>query len=197
MTHKKSLSLLTSVTAFTLVFASQAHAQSIDLDPNKPSIAAGETLTITVSVDTGTGNGSNSYIAALDYPEDKLSFDSINTDNSPFNMALESEGGDGKVSIIRGSTKTLEGKNFAATVNFKAKSQVAASEVKVNNDSAIIRSSDNTNILPGSTVQKAEDAQMPAGDHGMTNNETTEADKSGGLSGFFTWIKNIFSSFFK
>lgn len=193
MTRNKSLPLLISVTSLILVFAAQAHAQSINLEPDKPSVAAGETLTIKVSVDTGPGNGSNSYIAALDYPKDKLTFDSINTENSPFNMALEAKGGDGKVSIIRGSTKALEGKHFAAAVHFKAKSQTGAGEVTVSNDSAIIRSSDNTNILPGSTVQKDNGSGTPA----MENETMVNKNQSGSFMGIINWIKNLFSSFFK
>ncbi len=193
MAKRRSLALLVSVTAFTLFLSAEAFAQSspqILLEPNKKTVSAGEILSITVSLDTGAGNASNSYIASLEYPKDKLTYESIDADKSPFTMALEAEGGDGKVSIIRGSTKALEGKLIAGTVNFKAKVETGAEVVTVSKDSAIIRSSDNTNILPGSTVQKSND---PANE---VSPQVVKSQQSGGIMGIFEWIKNFFSSLF-
>ena len=171
----------------------KASAQEITLEPNKESLASGDELVLTVNLDTGTGNETNSYIASLDYPEDKLEFVSIDTSKSPFNMALESKGGEGKVTIMRGTTEAKTGKVLVGTVNFKAKASTPASVVTVNDDSAIIRSSDNTNILPGSTVQNS----APSGKSMEGSGADSAQEKSSGIMGIWEWIKNFFSSLFK
>lgn len=202
MVSKRSVPLILAIATLTLVFSAQAYAQTtpeILLTPDLKTVDAGKKLAVKVEVVTGEGNGVNSYIASLSYPEDRLTFDSINTDGSPFSMALEAKGGDGKVKIIRGSTKTVEGKLFAATVNFTAKTNTGGGVVSVEKDSAIIRSSDNSNILPGSTVQNTGNSGGGANSNMMGGGQMAGEgmDYSNWFSGFFNFFKNIFSSWFK
>jgi len=178
------------------IVATKAFAKanaSFILEPAKKTLASGDELILTVSLDTGQGNKTNSYIASLSYPEDQLEFVSIDTSKSPFNMALEAKGGDGKVTIMRGTTEAQSGKALVGTVKFKAKTSTSSDRVTVSNNSAIISSLDNTNILPGSTVQNSpntvtERAKNPMGQIG---------EKLSAILGIFGWIKNFFSSFFK
>lgn len=198
MSSKKSVSLILSIAVLSLFLSAEAFAQTtpqIILTPNSKPVSKGEDLAVKVELETGKGNGTNSYMAILSYPQDKLEFVSINTDGSPFAMSLVSKGGDGKVSMIRGSTKTVEGKLLAGTVNFKAKSQADASDVKVTNESAIIRSSDNSNILPGSTVQNSK----PSSSEGLPGSTIQEGagSTSNWINAIFNSIKNFFSSLFK
>lgn len=188
--------LIIPVILVLVTTATPSLAQSVGqiiLEPSKQSVSAGEDLTIKVSIDTGAGNETNSYQASLKYPEDKLTFESINTDTSPFNMALQATGENGEVKIIRGSVKKLEGKIFAANVKFKAKADTGADVVTVANDSAIIRSSDNTNVIPGSTLNN------DSGNSESQDNVMAQISNKMNLSeiwGIFEKIKNFFSSLF-
>lgn len=197
MASKRSLSLIVSVAALAFLFTTtEAFAQAtpgIILTPDKTSVKAGENLTVKMEIETGPGNATNSFQASLNYPKEKLQFESVKTEGSPFSMELEAKGGDGKVRVIRGSFKKLEGKLFAATVNFKALQNTDAGAVSVNNnDSAIVRSSDNKNILPGSTLQnQSSGSQTPSG------TATSAPAKSDWVNSIFGRIKAFFSSFFK
>ena len=196
MTRKNSLVLLSVIVLCSVFLTAPALAQTgpqIILQASKESLTPGDPLTITVSLETGVGNQVNSFIASLKYPQDKLDFQTIDTDTSPFNMALEATGGNGQVKIIRGSVKSLTGKIFVGKVNFKAKSAVKSNVITVNNDSAIIRSSDNSNLLPGSKIQNQPGPRTQPSAHNIGSMQ----DLPGGFEGFIGRIKNFFFSFFK
>lgn len=185
------------VTGLILAFlVSQVSAQSqtpqILLEADKNQVKTGENLVVNVSLETGEGNMTNSFIASLNYPADQLDFVSIDTSKSPFTMALEAKGGDGQVKIIRGATKGQTGKILIGQITWKAKDTVNASVITVNNDSAIIRSSDNTNILPGSTVQNDTPQINPSVAPSMAP-ETQPVQK---INSFIEAIKKWFSYWF-
>ena len=189
---KKNLVVLPLIVLVSALMVVPVFAQSvpaITLESSKDLVKSGEELLVTVNLDPGEGNKTNSFIASLSYPQDKLTFESVDPDKSSFKMALQADGGNGKVTIIRGSIGPLKGKQVAGEVKFKATKDVSASEITVNNDSAIIRTSDNTNILPGSTVQNN------SGGQAQDNPESSES--SGGVFAIFESIKNFFLSFFK
>jgi hypothetical protein len=145
--------LFSSLIFFSLIVTPLAQAQisaQFLLEPANTQIASGNFVELTVTMNTGESKV-NSYAAELNYPADKLTFESINTEGSPFTMALESKGGNGKVSIIRGTTTAVSGEALIGKISFKANSSVNTNEITISNNSAII-SSDNKNILPGSTV---------------------------------------------
>lgn len=157
------------------------------LKPNKTSLTAEEILEVSVTLNAGT-NEVSSYITNLTYPEDKLVFEAISTDTSPFSMLLESKGGDGQVNIIKGSTTPLTGDLYIGKVTFKAKSSTSANVVKLSDKSAILTTK-NVNILPGSNVQN--DAQSTG------TSEQSSVALPTWISSLFSSVKNFFSSFFK
>jgi hypothetical protein len=156
------------------------------LTSNQETVKTGDTLQVTINMNTG-GQKVNSFIAQLSYPQDKLTFESVNTDTSPFSMALEASGGDGTVKIIRGSTTSQTGELFIAKVTFKALSAASAKDISFSNESAIL-SYDNKNILPESIVTN--NSNIPA-------DQTPTIENSGlNQSNFFVDILNSIISFF-
>lgn len=179
--------LITSILTPTEAMA-QATASFI-LQPDKTSLNAGENLIITIDMNTG-GQNVNSYITNLSYPEDKFTYEDINTDGSPFTMALEAKGGNGEVNIIRGTTKAVNGKELIGKASFKAKMNASADEIKLTSKSAII-SSDNENILPNSSVQNTTSSTS------TSDTSDTKVTTSNPLLKIWQSLVNFFSSIFK
>lgn len=118
------------------------------LYPNKLTLVSGETLTIPIKVSSGT-NPVNAVQVNLSYPASSFDFSSIDSAGSAFEIQAENSGGGGIVRIARGTTTPVTVINLVAIVNLSAKTSVPASSITVTADSAVVRSTDNINILSG------------------------------------------------
>lgn len=162
------------------------------LSSTRQALKPGDILKTTVTIDTGVGNGINSYQLVLNYPQAKLTFVSFDAANSPFNMVLQSGGTNGVVNIIRGTTTTQTGKLLVGTLVFKATKNTSANELNISTDSAIVRSSDNTNILDGSTIQN-----QPITTPTIKPKPTPLPTPSTAQLSFWNWLKKHWPRFFR
>lgn len=185
--QKICLTILVLFFISTPLTYAQTNTAKLVVEPNTQTVSAGGSLELTVKMNTGSTKV-NSYVAELNYPQDKLTFESINTDGSPFTMALEAKGENGVVNIIRGTTNAVSGEALVGKVTFKAVANVAANEVTISNNSAII-SSDNKNILSGSTVTD----NSPIANSPQVGESPILVDNQ---QNFFMKIINSISSFF-
>lgn len=125
-------------------FAASGSAQ-LYLSPASATYANGQAIAVQVYVNTG-GDGVNAVQADFSYPTAKMQFTSIDGTGSAFDIDASSTGGNGTVSIARGHAGNVTGTALIATVHFTVIGTGSANMTFLNS-SAVVRSSDNTNIL--------------------------------------------------
>jgi hypothetical protein len=119
------------------------------LNPANVKIKAGQPVTLEIWMDA-RNQPVNAVQANLNYPTDKFGFSNINSTGSAFEIEAESSGGNGLIKIARGHIGSVSGVQLVAKVNLVAKSGKGNSSVNFASGSAIVRSTDNANVL-GST----------------------------------------------
>mgnify|MGYP000052315398 CR=1 FL=1 len=127
-----------------------AGTASISLSPASLSVNHGSSFTVEIRENSNTDTV-NAVQANLSYDAAKLDFVSIDTTTSAFNLEFENTGGSGSVRIGRASTTNRTGNQLIAKVTFSAKSVVGATTISFAAGTAIVRSTDNTDILGSST----------------------------------------------
>jgi len=129
---------------------SQSGNAKLYLKPSNQNVAVGSSTTFEVWVDTG-GQGVNAVQANLSYPTESFDFGSIDTKGSAFEIQAESSGGNGTVKIGRGHIGDVKGAALIAKVTLTSKAAASAAEVKFAEGSAVVRTSDHTDILKSKT----------------------------------------------
>jgi hypothetical protein len=130
----------------TRIFA--AGSATLYLTPASGSYAIGSSVNVQVWANTGT-DPSNAVEADLSYPQAQLQFVSIDGTGSAFGIPAAGSGGSGSVTIARGVTggqPPVTGAALVATVKFNVIASGSA-PITFKNSSAIVRSTDSTNIL--------------------------------------------------
>jgi hypothetical protein len=130
----------------TRIFA--AGSATLYLTPASGSYSVGSSVNVQVWANTGT-DPSNAVEADLSYSQAQLQFVSIDGTGSAFGIAAAGSGGSGSVTIARGVTggqPPVTGAVLVATVKFNVIASGSAS-ITFKNSSAIVRSTDSTNIL--------------------------------------------------
>lgn len=146
---------LVALTGVILFIAVQAIATPknntaiLYINPDNVKIKAGKQVSLEIWMDAKS-QPVNAVQANLTYPADKFEFGNIDTTGSAFEIEAESSGGDGQVKIARGHIGSVSGIQLVAKVNLIAKSGKGSSFVNFASGSAIVRSTDNANVL-GST----------------------------------------------
>jgi hypothetical protein len=138
---------------YAVVHVFAAGAASLYFAPASGSYTAGSTLSVQVMVNTA-GESVNAVQADFTYPTSRLQFASIDATGSAFDVAASGTGGGGSVSIARGKIGTVTGTALVATVRFTVLSSAGSAALAFQGSSAVVRSSDNTNVLgstPGAT----------------------------------------------
>lgn len=135
-----------------LAVGAQGKTATLTVEQSAQSVKAGETVMVTIKVNSGT-DLVNAVQANLSYPQDSLEFVSVDGTGSAFDIEAQKANENGVVKVARGVLKPVSGEKVVAKVNFKAKKNAASVLLKTNSDSAVIRSTDNMNILLGSTVE--------------------------------------------
>lgn len=127
-------------------------AGSLYLSPRTQTVAKNATLSVSVRMNSG-GDQVNAVQANLTYSADKLDFISISSAGSSFPIDAASAGGSGTVSISRGVIGTgISGDKLIATVRFRVNASAQGSAaINFSGGSALVRGSDQANILGGST----------------------------------------------
>jgi|GEM_PF-4219381 len=126
-----------------------AASATLYLTPSSGTYSVGQTLTVTVYTNTG-GDPVNAVEADFSYPSSKLQFQSIDTGSSAFGISAPSSGGSGTVQIARGNTSGISGTLIVAAVHFTVLATGSAA-MSFQGSSAVVRSTDNANILSGTT----------------------------------------------
>jgi hypothetical protein len=116
------------------------------LNPSSQKVGSGQTLTLEVWMDAKS-QPVNAVQANLTYPVDKFDFAGIDTNGSAFEVEAQSSGGSGEVKIARGHVGALTGSQLVARVNLIAKSGKGNGNINFTGGSAIVRSTDNINVL--------------------------------------------------
>jgi hypothetical protein len=147
-TMKRLLSLLLVVGGFMFVLPSSALASStLSFSPQSAVVTKDAPFRVSVYVNTG-GDKVNALQADVAYPADKLQFLSISTSGTALTIFAEKSGGGGIVHLSGGTPSPgFSGNKLVATITFKALSDSGAASLAFTSDSAVLRDSDNTNIL--------------------------------------------------
>lgn len=159
--HKKSrkvyiilfVILFALIGVYTIVVTRAAGSGIVSLTPANNVVNLGETVTVTVMADSQTVPV-NAVQADLTYDTTKLDFVSIDAAGSAYGLAVESNGGAGKVSIVRaittssttGSLTPLTGNQKVATVTFRTKS-VGSTAIQVATSSLLLSHAESKNII--------------------------------------------------
>lgn len=134
---------------FLLLIPPKVHAAaSLYLSPSSKTVAQGSSFSVAVRVNTG-GSKVNAVQVNLKYPTDKLDILSVSTSGSAFEISAENSKGGGSIKIGRGTLTAKSGNLLIATLTFRAKTSSGSATVSSTSGTAVVRSSDNTNILSG------------------------------------------------
>ena len=120
------------------------------LSPAKQTSLVGDILTITVNEDS-LNKQINAVQANLSYDPNALEFVSFDNTSSAFDLEAQSVVNNGQVTIARAHVSSLTGQWQVTKVSFKVLKKFNRSTVDFVSGSAIVNSTDNTNIL-GSSV---------------------------------------------
>ncbi|MCH7604545.1 fibronectin type III domain-containing protein [Patescibacteria group bacterium] len=139
------------ILSFLLLFSftqfAQAQTATLFFSPATATLTLGETIWITVMVDTG-GEAVNALAAYFSYPADKLEAVGVNIGGSVMTLFAEQTAANGTVLISGGKpTPGFFGVQKVASVGFTAKSSSGTATLSFNSDAAVLRDSDNQNIL--------------------------------------------------
>jgi hypothetical protein len=129
---------------------SHAASGSLYLSASTKNVNQGDTFSVAVRVNTG-GDGVNAVQANLTYPASMLQFVSISAAGSSFDVSAQGSGGGGAIQIARGAISDVTGDALVATVTFKALLDGGTANVDFSGGSAVVRSSDNIDILTGTS----------------------------------------------
>jgi chitodextrinase len=169
-----------------LVARGHAATGTLSVLPASSTVGVGNTFTVAVHENSGT-DAVNAVEADLTYPASQLQFVSIDATTSAFGVEAVSTGGNGTVTLARGVTggaAPLTGDQLVANVTFKA--LVAGGSpavVAFAGTSALVRASDQTNVLVGKnsgtyTIADQTPPSVPTGITAGTRTMTSVA---------FTW----------
>lgn len=134
---------------FAFVLAPVCEAANYYLSPSSTKIGVGETTGVQVRLNTNK-EVVNAVSAYVSYPSDKLEVAYVSYSGSAFAIAAENTFGGGLVKISRGNVSGVLGDLRVATIGFRAKTTGSAN-IGFTSGSAIVRESDSTNILNGSS----------------------------------------------
>lgn len=128
-----------------------AGTATMSLSPASKTLNQGESFTVQIREDSGT-EPVNAVQANLTYDANMLDFVSIDDTGTAFGFPLDESGGGGSVKIARMSIPDSQtGDQLIATVTFTAKTIPGATTIDFASGTAIVRSTDNVDIL-GSTT---------------------------------------------
>ncbi|PJE65629.1 hypothetical protein COU91_00635 [Candidatus Saccharibacteria bacterium CG10_big_fil_rev_8_21_14_0_10_47_8] len=137
-----------------LQFASAAGA-TLYLTPASASVQQQNTIKIAIHVNTG-GEAVSGVQADLSYPTDKFDVSAANVaSSSDFPTTIETTVGSGSIHIVRGAalgSGGISGSNLLVVdITFTAKNTAGVAAINFVSSSQVIRASDSTNILSGTT----------------------------------------------
>jgi hypothetical protein len=146
---KLALGLLLAGSVTAPAGAVSPTSAQIELSPASGSYPAGTNVDVQVRVSTSATT--NAVQAVISYPADKLQYTSIDATGSAFDVAANSSGGGGTVTIVRGHIGGLTGTLLLATIKF-AVLKSGSADIAIGSGSAVVSSTTNTNLLGSASV---------------------------------------------
>lgn len=119
---------------------------NLSIVPASAKISASSDETFQVWEDS-LGDQVNAVQANLSYPADKFDFVNIDSSNSAFGVTAPSNGGNGTITIARGTVNPVVGKQLVASFTLKPTVSSGKASIDFTSGSAIERSTDNQNTL--------------------------------------------------
>jgi chitodextrinase len=130
---------------FVITSLAATGAATLSLDPAASIVENNGNFTVTIREDSGATTV-NAVQIKLSYPADKLQFVSIDNSTSAFGTEAESVGGNGTVSIARGTSggQFVTGSQVVSRVTFKSLMTTGSASVAFTTGTAVVNSVDNT-----------------------------------------------------
>jgi hypothetical protein len=140
-----------AVGAYLIISANAAkpvnNVVALSLSPTSQRLNVNQTITVEVRLNTNNQTV-NAVQADMTYAADKFEFVSIDATTSAFDIEAPSSGGNGTVSVIRGSITPLNSSNLlVGRVNFRAIASGRKLPITFASSSQVIRAEDSVNIL--------------------------------------------------
>jgi hypothetical protein len=142
------LSLLVSAAAVLSAVPAYAAGASISLVANKATVANGSSLIVAVYMNGG-GSPINGIEADISYPASKLQYVGVNYSGSAFEISASGGGGDGAITLDRGTTSNVSGAGLVATITFKALASSGSAAISVGGNSALVTDGNAVAFAPG------------------------------------------------
>jgi hypothetical protein len=142
------LSLLVSAAAVLSAVPAYAAGASISLVANKATVANGSSLIVAVYMNGG-GSPINGIEADISYPASKLQYVGVNYSGSAFEISASGGGGDGAITLDRGTTSSVSGAGLVATITFKALAGSGSAAISVGGNSALVTDGNAVGFAPG------------------------------------------------
>jgi hypothetical protein len=142
-----TLSLALAIATISIFHAPSAHAtgNSALYFHQLKSMVVGSTYTVQVRA-YSAGTNVNAVEADFTYPTSMLTYSSIDTSSSSFDINASSTGGSGSVAIGLGSTTGVNGDLLVANITFNVVA-VGTADLTFQNSSVLLASSNNANTL--------------------------------------------------
>lgn len=129
------------------VATASAAGASISMVANKATVSAGSSLVVAVYINGG-GTPLNAIQVDLNYPASKLQYVGVNFSGGAFEIGAAAGGGNGAVSIARGTTSTISGSALVGTVTFKALASSGSATIGVSTSSSLVSPNNPTASIP-------------------------------------------------
>ena len=143
-----ALSLLVTGAAVLSALPVYAAGASISLIANKATVASGGSLIVAVYMNGG-GSLINGIEADISYPASKLQYVGVNYSGSAFEISASGGGGDGAITLDRGTTSNVSGAGLVATITFKALVGSGSAAINVGGNSALVMDGNAVGFAPG------------------------------------------------
>lgn len=122
---------------------------SLSAEPDNATVAQENIVNVSIYVDSGDEEV-NAVQANIAYPTDKLSFVSIQTEDSAFSIEAENTNENGVIKLARGEIEPVTGKQLVAVVQLRADSSSGSADLTFAEGSAVISATTNEDLLSNS-----------------------------------------------
>ncbi|HVQ45023.1 MAG TPA: cohesin domain-containing protein [Candidatus Saccharimonadia bacterium] len=141
-----ALAVFVAAGTLSLPGRSYAIVQQLYLTPAAASVQNGNNISIQIRVNS-SADLVNAVQANFTYNPAQLQYVSVSAVGTAFDVDASSSIASGSIQLARGATTSVSGDNLFATITFKAIVGSGSASVNVASGSAVVRTSDASNIL--------------------------------------------------
>jgi chitodextrinase len=121
-------------------------APTVYLQPGTQTLGPNSTFAVEVREDSGA-SPVNAVQADFNYPAGLVDYVSFDSNGSAFSVEAQASGGNGQITIARGTSSALTGDQLVTKVNFKTKSTSGTANMAFRPSTALLSSTTNQNLL--------------------------------------------------